>query len=58
MYCLVPVNWDLLGEEIVKGTSNGGSAYEAGTHFMALDVSEKYVPNTMATRTSGDFCSI
>jgi len=22
MYCLVLVNWNLLGEEVVKGTSN------------------------------------
>ena len=39
MHCLVLVNWNWLGKEVVKGTSN---REEAGTHFVALDVSEKY----------------
>jgi len=40
MYCLVLVNWNLLGEEVGKGISNGEdqAGYEAGTNFMALDV--------------------
>ena len=39
MCCLVLVNWNLLGEEVGKGTSN---REDEGTYFMALDVSEKY----------------
>ena len=56
MYCLVLVNWNLLGEEVgERNKQQGGSWYEAGTHFMALDVSGKIpVPNTMATTTFGD----
>jgi len=52
MYCLVLVKWIWLGEEGGKG----GSGYEAGTYFMALDVREKYQSNYI--RTFGDFCSI
>jgi len=38
-----------------RNKQQGGSWYEAGTHFMALDVSGKIpVPNTMATTTFGD----
>ena len=40
MYCLVPINWNLLVRKWVK--QEGGAGYEAGTQFMALDVSEKY----------------
>ena len=36
--------WNLLGEEVGKGTSNreDQGMSEAGTYFMALDISEKY----------------
>jgi len=37
---LEPAGWGS-GE---RNKQQGGSGYEAGTHFMALDVSEKYQP--------------
>ena len=42
MYCLVPLNWNLGEGSGERNKQQGESGYEASTHFMALDVSEKY----------------
>ena len=42
MYCLVLVNWNLLGEEVGKGTSNREDQGMRLVRIVALDVSEIY----------------